>query len=135
MAGPLRATDPATTFRTYLRQYIDGARAKNAIPVLVTPTPRHQFANGVFENGFPAYCAAIIAVGAETNTPVIDLQSKGLAYYTSIGDAKVISTIILNGTDPLHFNMEGAFQMARLVAQGVLELQLPISSFVIQSGL
>ena len=135
VAGPDRATDPATTFRTYLRQYIDGARAKNAIPVLVTPTPRHQFNNGVFENGFPAYCAAIIAVGAETNTPVIDLQAKGLAYYTSIGDARVISTIILNGTDPLHFNMEGAFQMARLVAQGVLELQLPISPFVIQAKL
>lgn len=135
VAGPDRATDPATTFRTYLRQYIDGARAKNAIPVLVTPTPRHQFNNGVFENGFAAYCAAIIAVGAETSTPVIDLQAKGLAYYTSIGDARVISTIILNGTDPLHFNMEGAFQMARLVAQGVLELQLPISPFVIQSKL
>jgi lysophospholipase L1-like esterase len=135
VAGPDRATDPATTFRTYLRQYIDGARSKNAIPVLVTPTPRHQFTNGVFQNGFPAYCAAIIAVGAETNTPVIDLQSKGLAYYTSIGDAKVISTIILNGTDALHFNMEGANQMARLVAQGVQELGLPISPFVIQSKL
>jgi hypothetical protein len=47
-----RYTNPATTFRTYLKQYIDGARAKNAIPVLVTPTPRHQYVNGVFENGF-----------------------------------------------------------------------------------
>jgi lysophospholipase L1-like esterase len=132
VAGPDRATDPATTFRTYLRQYIDGARSKNAIPVLVTPTPRHQFVNGVFENGFPAYCAAIIAVGAETSTPVIDLQSKGLAYYTSIGDAMVSSVIIL---DALHFKVEGAFQMARLVAQGVQEINVPISPFVIQSKL
>jgi hypothetical protein len=31
---------------------------------------------------------------------MIDLQSMGLAYYTSIGDAKVTSTIIL---DALHF--------------------------------
>jgi lysophospholipase L1-like esterase len=100
VAGPDRATDLATTFRTYLKQYIDGARGKNAIPVLITPTPRHKYSGGDFGNGFPEYCEAIKAVGAETNTPMIDLQSMGLAYYTSIGDAKVTSTIIL---DALHF--------------------------------
>ena len=135
VAGPDRATDPATTFRTYLKQYIDGARGKNAIPVLITPTPRHQYSGGVFQNGFPEYCAAIIAVGAETNTSVIDLQSEGLAYYTSIGDAQVKATIILNGSDALHFNTEGANQMARLVALGVQALNLPISQYVIQSKL
>jgi hypothetical protein len=98
----------------------------------VTPTPRHQFVNGVFQNGFPEYCAAIIAVGAETSTPVIDLQSKGLAYYTSIGDAAVTANISL---DALHFKVEGAFQMARLVAQGVSEIKVPISPFVIPSKL
>jgi lysophospholipase L1-like esterase len=135
VAGPDRATDPATTFRTYLKQYIDGARGKNAIPVLITPTPRHQYSGGVFQNGFPEYCTAIKAVGTETNTPVIDLQSEGLAYYTSIGEAKVTSTIILNGTDALHFNAEGADQMARLVALGVQALNFPISQFVIQAKL
>ncbi len=135
VAGEGRATDPATTFRTYLKQYIDGARSKNAIPVLLTPTPRHQYVNGVFQNGFAAYCDAIKAVAAETNTLLIDVQSKGLAYYTSIGDAAVMSTIILNGTDPLHFSTEGAYQMARLVAEGVVELKIPISQFVVQSKL
>jgi lysophospholipase L1-like esterase len=135
VAGPDRATDPATTFRTYLKQYIDGARGKNAIPVLITPTPRHQYSGGVFGNGFPEYCTAIKAVGAETNTPVIDLQSMGLAYYTSIGDAKVTSTIILNGTDALHFNATGAYQMARMVALGVSALNIPISQYVIESKL
>lgn len=132
VSGPARATDPATTFRTYLKMYIDGARGKNAIPVLVTPTPRHQYSGGVFQNGFPEYCAAIIAVGKETNTLVIDLQAKGLAYYTSVGDAYVTSTISL---DALHFKTEGAYQMARLVAQGVVEINVPISQYVIQSKL
>jgi lysophospholipase L1-like esterase len=132
VAGPERATDPATTFRTYLKQYIGGARSKNAIPVLITPTPRHQYSNGMFQNGFPEYCKAIIAVGAETKTPVIDLQAKGLAYYTMIGDEAVTKTIAL---DALHFTVEGANQMARLVAQGVQEIKVPISPFVISSKL
>jgi lysophospholipase L1-like esterase len=137
VAGPDRATDPATTFRTYLKQYIDGARGKNAIPVLITPTPRLQYSNGVFSNGFQAYCDAIKAVGTETNTPVIDLQSMGLAYYTVLGYATVSTTISLNkGTpDVLHFQTHGAYEMARLVATGVQALNLPISQYVIQSQL
>jgi lysophospholipase L1-like esterase len=130
--GDPRYTDPATTFRTYLKQYIDGARGKNAIPVLLTPTPRHQLTNGLPTNGFAAYCTAIIAVGAETNTPVIDLQSMALAYYTKVGDAYVTSTIIL---DALHFVSAGAYQMARMVALGVSALNIPISQYVIQSKL
>jgi lysophospholipase L1-like esterase len=130
--GDPRYTDPATTFRTSLKQYIDGARGKNAIPVLLTPTPRHQLSNGLPTNGFPEYCKAIIAVGAETNTPVIDLQSMALAYYTKVGDAYVSSTLIL---DALHFVSAGAFQMARMVALGVSALNLPISPYVIQSKL
>src|SRR3954463_5477085 len=34
---PARYTDPATTFKTYLSKFVDGAKAKGAIPVLVTP--------------------------------------------------------------------------------------------------
>jgi lysophospholipase L1-like esterase len=122
-----RYTDPATTFRTYLKMYIDGARSKNALPVLITPTPRLDYSGGVFHNDFPAYCEAIIAVGLETNTPVIDLQTKGLAYYTSVGYDYVSTTISL---DVLHFKTEGAYQMARLVAEGVKELNLSISPYV-----
>lgn len=126
-SDPVRFTDPSTTFKQYLQQYIDAARSKDAIPVLVTPTPRLDFSNGAFQNGFVDYCAAIKEVGAQTGTRVIDLQSKGLAYYTSIGLEEVEATISL---DVLHFKVEGAFQMARLVAEGVQESDLPIAAFV-----
>ena len=134
-SDPDRYTDPATTFRTYLKQYIDGARSKNAIPVLVTPTPRLDYTNGVFHNGFTDYCIAIKAVGKETNTPVIDLQTMGLEYYTSIGYDAVVETIALPGPDVLHFRDTGAYQMARLVARGVRDIAIPISPFVRQDKL
>jgi len=126
-SDPARFTDPSTTFKQYLMMYIDAAHSKNAIPVLVTPTPRLDFSNGAFQNGFPEYCVAIKELGAETDTRVIDLQTKGLAYYTSIGLEEVEATISL---DVLHFKVEGAFQMARLVAEGVKESDLPIAQFV-----
>lgn len=130
-----RYTDPKTTFRSYLKQYIEGARKKNAIPVLVTPTPRLDYSNGVFQNDFSEYCAAIKALGQETNTPVIDLQTMALAYYQSIGYTAVVNTIALPGPDVLHFRDTGAYQMARLVAQGVLDLGIPISKYVIPEKL
>ena len=126
-SDPLRFTDPSTTFKQYLQLYIDAARSKDAIPVLVTPTPRLDFSNGAFQNGFAEYCAAIHELGAATNTIVIDLQTRGLAYYTSIGLAQVEASISL---DVLHFKEEGAFQMARLVSEGVAESVLPIGLFV-----
>lgn len=126
-SDPTRFTDPSTTFKQYLSMYIDAARSKDAIPVLITPTPRLDFTNGAFQNDFPEYCAAIKELGAATDTRVIDLQTKGLAYYTSIGLAQVQDTISL---DVLHFKVEGALQMARLVAEGVKESDLPINQFV-----
>lgn len=133
-SDPTRYTDPATTFRTYMQQYIDGARSKNAIAVIITPTPRLDYTNGVFHNDYTAYCTADFAVAAATNTPIIDLQTMGLAYYTSIGYDAVVNTITLNG-NVLHFQANGAYEMARLVAQGVQQLGLPISKFVIQAKL
>jgi lysophospholipase L1-like esterase len=126
-SDPARYTDPATTFRDYLKQYITAARSKNAIPVLVTPTPRLNYVDGVFMNDFKGYCDAIQAVGTETQTPVIDLQTKALAYYTSIGYDVVERDIAL---DVLHFKEKGAYEMARLVAEGTQGLGLPISGFV-----
>ena len=133
-----RYTNPATTYRTYLQQYIDGARGKNAIPVIITPTPRLDYQNGVFNNDYVAYCAADAAVAASSNTPLIDLQTMALAYYTKIGITAVQTTIVLveNGQpNVLHFQAHGAYEMARLVALGVQALNLPISQFVIQSKL
>ena len=129
-SDPTRFTDPATTFRQYLNQYIDAAHSKNAIPVLVTPTPRLDFSDGEFHNDFVDYCAAIQQVGADTGTRVIDLQTKALAYYNSIGFDAVVADVSLPPMDVLHFQANGAFQMARLVAEGVKESDLPIAKFV-----
>jgi hypothetical protein len=75
---------------------------------------------------------------ASSNTPLIDLQTMALAYYTKIGLTAVQTTIVLvSGGQPnvLHFQKQGAYEMARLVALGVQALNLPISQFVVQAKL
>jgi|GEM_PF-410505 len=123
-----RYTDPATTFRTYLKMYIDGAKGKGATPIIITPTTRFSYSNGVFQNDFKDYCIAAKEVAAETNTKFIDLQAKALSYLNSIGYNNAKSLYMTN--DVLHFNDKGAYQMARLVSEGITESNLPISKYV-----
>jgi lysophospholipase L1-like esterase len=129
---PTRYTEPYTTYKQYLKKYIDGAKAKKAIPVLVTPVARLNYKNGKFINDFVDYDKGMKQVAAENNVKLIDLTTKSLNYYTSIGynNTYKLFMISLDGSDRTHFTKQGAIQIARLVSKGVKESNLPISRYV-----
>jgi len=108
-------------FKDYLRSYTKEARAKQAIPVFVTPTPRNQHRNGVFTNAFQKYCDAKFEIGEEMDVTVIDLQSKGRDYFSNIGPGRVSDDMMI---DTLHLGIQGAYHMARLLAEGISESKL-----------
>ncbi|MBD0379590.1 rhamnogalacturonan acetylesterase [Paenibacillus sedimenti] len=139
---PERHTDPYTTYKQYLNMYIDGANQRQAIPVLVTPVGRRSYdANGNFKNDFPDYVTAMKQVASERNVKLIDLNSKSIQYYNSIG-VEATKSIFLwlepgaypnfpNGVqDNTHFQENGAIQIARLVTDGIREMNLAIISFI-----
>lgn len=112
-----RYTDPATTFRTYIGQMIDEARAIGAVPVLVTPVARMNFqAEHEIYDRLRPYADAMVAVGAEKSVFVIDLNASSIAYYESIGQtaAQALRTGVPG--DITHFGEYGARQIAGLVA-------------------
>ena len=130
-------------YAEYLRTYVDGARQRGAVPVLVSPVSRRSFdaATGEANVSFPAYVDAVKALAAETETPVVDLSASSRAYLTEIG-AEAAKSVFLHvpagvypgrptGTaDDTHFQDYGAIQMARLVATGVAELDIPLAGNV-----
>ncbi|HEU4325546.1 MAG TPA: hypothetical protein VFS21_20540 [Roseiflexaceae bacterium] len=65
------------------------------------------------------------------NVKLIDLMTKSLAYYTSIGydETRTLFMVSVNGTDYTHFTEKGANQIARLVSEGVREITIPISQY------
>lgn len=77
---PERYTEPYTTYKQYLKQYIAGAREKGAHPLLITPVARFHYENGVFLNDFPDYCIAMKQTAEEENVQLIDLMEKSLAF-------------------------------------------------------
>jgi fibronectin type 3 domain-containing protein len=131
-------------YRDYLRTYVDGARQRGATPILVTPVSRRSFdaETGEANVSFPAYVEQARALAAETGTPLVDLSASSRAYLTEIG-AEAAKSVFLwvpagvypgrpNGTqDDTHFQSYGAIQMARLVAQGVEDLEVPLAGEVV----
>jgi len=97
------------------------------------PTPRLDYQNGVFNNGYVAYCAADAAWRRQATPPFIDLQTMALAYYTAIGITRSTddNSLGLSGQpNVLHFQAHGAYERPGWWPLGVQALNLPISQFV-----
>jgi lysophospholipase L1-like esterase len=132
VSKPERYTEPFGDYKKYLKMYLDGARQRNAIPLLITPVGRLHHREGAFVNDFPDYCNAMKQLAVEENVHLIDLMSRSLHEYTSLGyeEASKLFMISSNGTDCTHFVEQGAHQIAKLVAQGIKEMNLDISNHV-----
>ena len=139
-----RGTNPQTTYREYLRLFIDEARELGVNPVLVGPICRAYFSgNNItrkgqhdlgdkfakIENGevlknqsVPAsdlsmsYVEAMRIVAAEKNVPFIDLTEATRQLYLSYGESQCLSQLFCSG-DKTHTNAMGGNLVARAAAQ------------------
>ncbi len=129
---PERYTEAYDDYKQYLQKYIDVARAKKAIPVLVTPVGRLHYVSGEFLTDFGDYCNAMKEVAEANDVFIIDLMKKSIEYLTSIGyeRAKELYMITVNGTDCTHSTEEGAREMASLVSHEIKELNCSLSSYI-----
>lgn len=120
-----RYTDPATTFRTYLKTYIADTRAAGGVPVLLTPISRRKFSGTTVNDTHGAYPAAVVAVGTETSTPVIDMTTKTKTWLQGLGPDQSVEYFATG--DDTHLSAKGAKEVAGLVVQGIRELNLPLA--------
>lgn len=125
MDDAARYTDPATTFRTNLKTFVSDTRAAGGFAVLLTPISRRQFSGDKIVATHGAYPAAVVAVGMETGTPVIDMTDKTRVWLESLGPAASVSMFATG--DNTHLSAKGAPEVAKLVVQGIRDLGLPIA--------
>ena len=88
---PGRSTDLATEFPANLTRYVEEARARGAIPVLVTPLARRQFIDGVQQNTLEPWAKAARQVAEATGAPLIDLNRLSVAAVQAMGPAAAAS--------------------------------------------
>ncbi|NOU96149.1 GDSL family lipase [Paenibacillus sp. LMG 31456] len=138
-----RRTEPETTYKQYLKKYIDGARERGAVPVLITPVHRRFFdEKGCIVNTHGDYLQAVKELGQAEQVPVIDLAEKTRLLYESYGDERSKTLFMwavpgefpnhpTGARDNTHFQEVGAIQVAKLVVEGIREQQLnPLMLFL-----
>jgi lysophospholipase L1-like esterase len=130
--------DANTDFKTYLQQYIDGARQRSAIPVLVTPPPRNSAYCGGGRS-MANYAQAMLDLGAADQVAVVDLSLKTWSYLNVICPKPTDGTTETffkvnpdNSIDGTHFQQNGATIMAGFVADGITENGLGLAAYRIR---
>ena len=122
-------------YKEYLRLFVNQAREKGAVPILLTPVNRnYPWADGKLSNVHGDYPDAVKQVAKELNVRLIDLTQLSIDFFTSKGQEFVTSHYFMNfasglyegypngGKDNTHFQPEGAVEVARLVFQAMAGL-------------
>lgn len=128
---PQTYADARTTYRDYLRLFIDEVKLHGATPVLVTSMQRRFFeANGRISNTLGDYPAAVRDVAADEHVAFIDLERMSIALYEALGPEKSPLAFSQGGKDRTHHDNYGAYELAKCVAQGIRDAGLPLAKFL-----
>ncbi|WP_338015866.1 rhamnogalacturonan acetylesterase [Paenibacillus mesophilus] len=134
-----RHTTPDGTYPHYLRRYVEAARSRGAVPVLLSPVECRSFdVDGKLVHTHGDYPDAVRRLAREANVPFIELCGKSRALLEALGSeaSKRLFCWLEPGEEPnypeglrdnTHFNEYGASEMARLVAEGIREAGLPLA--------
>lgn len=137
-----RYTEPFTTYKENLTKFYRTAKEKNAFPVLLTPVQRRNFTpDGEIIDKHGDYPMAMRALAEELDVPLIDMTEKSTTLLEEIGDepSKRLFMWLKPGEysyypegekDNTHFTEYGAKQIAKLVIEGIKELNLPIAKYI-----
>ena len=122
------------TFKWYYQQYIDAAKAKGMIPVVITPVCRVFFdENGKITPHFGddnGYIEAVRQIARENNCTLIDMYDITSALYESYGElsTQVLHNVKADGSmDLTHYNKFGANLIASKMAESLKAQNIAIA--------
>ena len=130
-----KSPDALEKYKANLEKYIAAARKNKVNPILVTPMERRIFKGDNLVPTLALNAAAMREVGATENVPIVDLNAASVKLFTALGPDKSKTAFVHYPAhtfpgqakalrDDSHFNAYGAFELARLVADG-LRAQTP----------
>ncbi|HCT61911.1 MAG TPA: lysophospholipase [Acidobacterium sp.] len=104
------------TFGWYLRKYVTDTRAKGAIPIILSVTPRNIWTKGKPEEGLGHYRQWAHEVAEQQHVLFVDISRIVSEDYAKLGQQKVATFFPLDHT---HTDRQGAGVVARCVVAGL----------------
>ncbi|HEY4151107.1 MAG TPA: rhamnogalacturonan acetylesterase [Chitinophagaceae bacterium] len=135
---------PVPDYKTNLIKFITDTRAKNAVPVLVTPVSRRNFdKDGNAKETHTEYTKAVFEVGDQYHVAVIDLDKQSRQLYQQMGpvNAKLLFMELDSAEHPnypvgrhdgTHFNEYGARKIAEIVLNDIKAQHLDLADRIVK---
>ena len=125
-------------YSNLLTEFVQSAKEKGAIPILVTPTQRRFFnENGTLKETHGEFPDAMRTVAQKNNIALIDITKMTTELYEAWGDEPSRKAFVQYPAntfpgqekaldDNTHFNSFGANEIALCVLKGIRELDIPL---------
>ncbi len=132
-----KAKDPdaASKYKAGLIVWANAIKAKGATPIIVTPMNRHTFQDGHVVNSLDEYPQMAREAAAETGAALIDLNAQSKILYEAFGETGSLHLFEHNADytqmDGTHHSPFGAYELAKLIVQGLIDDKLPIAQQVV----
>jgi len=135
-------TNPYTQYRANLERYVNEARAKGAIPVLMTSIVRRNFnENGVLIDTHKEYPLVVRMVANDLKVPFVDMQLLTEQMEIAYGpeNSKKLHLYYKEGEDPYypkgkeddtHLSKLGAETVAKLAAKSLKALKIGLEKYI-----
>lgn len=139
-----RYAEAHTAYKQNLIRYINEIRSKGAFPVLLTPVNRRKFdKESRFIDQHADYPSVVREVAGEFKVPFIDVHKKSMELFAKLGpeETKKIFLHVEKGKyktfpdgkeDDTHFTRYGALIVAKMVVEGIKELNLPFTGSLVE---
>jgi lysophospholipase L1-like esterase len=124
------------TYGWYLRQFIAGARAKGAHPILCSLVPRKSWdEHGKAKRDRASYAGWAAQVAEQEKVPFIDLNERVAARYDQLGHDAVMKLYPqVTPDEHTHTNWAGADLTAQIVVAELKALHSPLEHFLSAKG-
>ncbi|WP_411275228.1 rhamnogalacturonan acetylesterase [Daejeonella sp.] len=131
-----------TTYKKTLEYFINEVKKKRGIPILVTSVQRRNFdVNGKIVETLGDYPEAVRQTAQEHKVALIDLNAMSTVMFESMGEKESLLAFVhfpansypgMPGpmADNTHFRPYGAFEVSRLLVQGVRNEILDLARFI-----
>lgn len=132
-----------TTYKEFLRSYIQKTKEKGGIPVLVTSMLRRNFDdNGKIINTLGDFPDAMRQVAKDENVALIDLNAMSKVLFETMGPEKSMKAFVHYEAntfpeqtkaihDNTHFSNYGAYEIAKCIIEGIKQAKLGIATSLI----
>lgn len=116
--------DGATPYVANLKTFHTRIKAKGAVPIFVSPTCRNGDNNPLTSIG--GLAEAMRKTAAELGAPLVDLNAKSITLMGALGSNRSAAYM-----DVSHFRIFGAFELARIMAKGIKDMNNSLAPFLL----